>query len=113
MPRESETDRSLELHSEQVVHAVVHNIGCSSPMNDKTRSETLSDPCLKTVIEYIKGGWPEYKKLCNPVALIYWSIRAELVYFHGMVLYHDEIVIPKILQQALANTCRASRSCPL
>ena len=59
------------------------------------------------VISYIKNSWPEYKKLCNPSALIYWAIRYELVYFQGMVLYHDRIVVPKSLQHDMLQRIHA------
>jgi transposase InsO family protein len=61
---------------------------------EKLKAETQLDVQLKTVLEYVRLGWPEYKEDCKLAAREYYGIKEELSEFEGLVTRGGRIVIP-------------------
>lgn len=63
-------------------------------------AETSSDPILRRVVKYLRGGWPDRV----PEALLpLWRRREELTLEAGCILWGIRVVIPKKLQPQIVS----------
>ena len=99
--KESESEKVLCGEADYAVNAVVTNVKCSEEMMSKLKLETKNDVALELVKSYIETEWPESISKCHELARKYYGIRAELVLFQGLILFHDRIVIPDTLRANL------------
>lgn len=81
------------------VHAVSSGILPSDSMRDKVAQQTANDPVMKTLKIYIEDGWPTTKGACHNAVKPYWSVRADLITFQGLILRGSQIVIPAGLRK--------------
>ena len=92
------SDEALENEIELMIDAVVNSIEYPDKFKQRICEETETDPCLKEISKYLENKWPVDINKCDENARLYWSIRHELKYYKGMILFNDRIVIPKVLQ---------------
>ena len=57
-----------------------------------------SDPVCSQLIKYCKFGWPD-KHHIEGLLKVYWSGRGYLTVHKGLLMYGDQIVVPKALQK--------------
>ena len=105
--KQTDSERVLENEANVMIHAVIRNINCSDYMRDRIKRETESDSTLSQVKFYIHNGWPDKVSECNEDAKLYWTVRANLVYLDGFILYLDRIVIPKSLRGEILDRIHA------
>lgn len=64
---------------------------------------TQADVQLKTVLEYIRFGWPMYKEDCKLSAREFYPLKDELSEFEGLVTRGSRIVIPWCEREDVLN----------
>ena len=99
----SDDEKELQDDYKFLISTVIKNLNCSEKMRERIVSETKNDIILSKVIHYVHNGWPESSKICHPNAKAYWTDRNELSFENGYLLFHDRIVIPKVLQAEVLN----------
>ena len=85
------------------IYAVITNLNCSEYMHSRIKRESENDPELEQVKFYVENGWPQYTHDCSELAKPYWSLRAELCFYDGYIIFHDRIVIPQALRAELLD----------
>ena len=96
-------DVLLERECELNVHLILECFKSSDMMKSKLRTETKLDTCLSKIMDYIKIGWPDENKKCDPSVSMYWCIKDQLSISDDFVIYENRIVIPKKLQPEILS----------
>lgn len=65
---------------------------------ERIKAETEKDETLQKVGQYIKSGWPRYRKDVVRPALDYFMERSSLSEHNGLVKRGNQIVIPQIMR---------------
>ena len=68
-------------------------------MRNEFSEETLNDPILVKLSDYISNGWPRYKSDCDVDLKHFWPIKNELSVQAGIVFRGNRVIIPHLLRQ--------------
>ena len=95
LPNIEEEDEDVQAH----LNAVKSTWPASDQFLKRIREETEKDMVLKTVLDYVREGWPEFKTNVKLAARNLFPIRGELSHWEGLLLKGDLIVIPLSLRE--------------
>ncbi|XP_048248911.1 uncharacterized protein K02A2.6-like [Haliotis rufescens] len=72
------------------------------PMTDarseQLKAETGRDPELVLIRQYVKHGWPQYKRDVHPEAWKYFSFRDEITECDNILFKGDKVIVPTSLR---------------
>ena len=83
---------------EVFVQAVVASLPASQSRLEEYRQGQQNDDVCSQAIIYCQSEWPNRGEVSKEL-MQYWTVRTELSYVDGLLLYRNRIVIPKKLQR--------------
>ena len=74
----------------------------TKPMSDRRfdeiRTQTNSDPVLKSILNHVKYGWPSEENAIYPGVKPYFSSQNELSVNDDILFYRDIIIFPEAMR---------------
>ena len=92
-------DVELMQEVESYVNLIQANWPASTHKLDQLRSATEEDDVLRTVSEFIIGGWPRKEIAVQERIRPFFQVCSELSVINGLVVYQHRTVIPSILRE--------------
>ena len=83
---------------EVFVQAVVASLPASQSRLEEYRQGQQNDDVCSQAIIYCQSEWPNRGEVSKEL-MQYWTVRTELSYVDGLLLYRNRIVVPKKLQR--------------
>ena len=99
---ESESNTSEDV--ETYIDSVLDTKPMSDRRFDEIRTQTNSDPVLKSILNYVKYGWPSKESAIYPGVKPYFSSRNELSVNDDILFYRDRIIIPEAMRSEILET---------
>lgn len=93
LPEIGQDDPALK----HMVHTIITRVCISDNNKELFIRATHMDECLKNVMTYLSGNWPEYKKL-NIEEKKFHKIKNELSIGYGLLFFRDKLVVPQELR---------------
>ena len=75
---------------------------------DRVKAESLKDLDIKSLVEYIKRGFPDSRSSVPDTVKPFWEIRKHLHCSDGVALFKDRIIIPKSLRTLVLATLHSA-----
>ena len=79
------------------MQAVVASLPASQSRLEEYRQGQQNDVCSHAII-YYQSEWPKRGEVSKELMQC-WTVRTELLYVDGLLLYQNQIVVPKKLQR--------------
>lgn len=77
---------------------------------EQIRRESLSDPDIQMLIQFIIEGWPDVKKELPDQLRVFWKHRDELYTQNGLIYRNNRILIPTKIRAEILERLHSSHS---
>ena len=84
----------------EAIHAVSRYTLTSDMSRQKIKEATGRDPTLQLLRKVMREGWPSHKKMCPGPIKCFWSVKADLTEYDGLVFRSEQVVVPTCLRKS-------------
>lgn len=102
-----ENSVNSELESCVMVHSLSNQLSMSEGKKQELKIATQNDVVLRSVVNYVHNGWPDYKSLSNEIK-VYHKIKNDISYEDGLLFFCNKIIVPTVLRQCMLNVIHES-----
>ena len=83
---------------ESFVQAIISSLPANDSKLQEYRKGQVEDNTCSQIIQWCQSEWPDRGSVPSDLQT-YWTVRTELSYINGLLLFRNRIVIPKSLQR--------------
>lgn len=95
------TELKLDSEIEFSIHTITKYIPMSDERKEQFRNETMNDPQLKLVIDFLDNGWPVQKHKIPEGVKIYARIKDKIFLSDKLLFCENKIIVPTKLRQEM------------
>ena len=88
----------VEMESLNFVQAIISSLPANDSKLQEYRKGQVEDNTCSQIIQWCQSEWPDRGSVSSDLQP-YWTVRTELSYINGLLLFRNRIVIPKSLQR--------------